>query len=126
MKQLTDQQIAEYFHRSFTAADGLWFVKVEEKYGFDAALEIDNEVWKVLPKIQARKMKSLLNAPAGHRRSLRLFPDPAANRRIRIRDTEGAVVVIAPTVSTQVVGAYPLQMATNSLNTGLHGANALG
>jgi hypothetical protein len=62
MKPLTDQQIAEYFQRSFTAVDGLWFMKVEEKLGFDAALEIDNEVWKVLPKIQARKMKSLLNA----------------------------------------------------------------
>ncbi len=52
MKHLTDQQAAEYFHRSFTAVDGLWFMKVEEKHGFDAALEIDNEVWKVLPKIQ--------------------------------------------------------------------------
>ena len=62
MKQLTDHQIAEYFHRSFTAVDGLWFMKVEEKYGFDAALEIDNEVWKVLPKIQARAMRSSLNA----------------------------------------------------------------
>ncbi|MGA2221902.1 MAG: DUF6125 family protein [Verrucomicrobiia bacterium] len=62
MKHLTDQQVAEYFHRSFTAVDGLWFMKVEEKHGFDAALEIDNEVWKVLPKVQARKMKSLLNA----------------------------------------------------------------
>ena len=33
-------------------------MKVEEKYGFDTALEIDNEVWKVLPKIQARMLKS--------------------------------------------------------------------
>ena len=62
MKHLTDQQTAEYFHRSFTAVDGLWFMKVEEQHGFEAALEIDNEVWKVLPKIQARKLKSLLQA----------------------------------------------------------------
>ncbi len=58
MIELTDKQIAEYFHRSYTAADGLWFIKVEEKYGFEQALEIDNEVWKVLPKIQARFLKS--------------------------------------------------------------------
>ena len=53
------KQIIEFFHRSYTAADGLWFVKVEEKYGFDAALEIDNEVWKTLPKIQVRMLKSV-------------------------------------------------------------------
>ena len=40
-------------------------MKVEERDGFDAALEVDNEVWKVLPKIQARQLKSLLNAGEG-------------------------------------------------------------
>lgn len=60
MKKLTDKQIAAYFHRSYAAADGLWFMKVEEKYGFDTALEIDDQVWKVLPKIQARMLKSML------------------------------------------------------------------
>ena len=65
MKPLTDQQIIEYFHRSYKAADGLWFMKVEEKYGFDAALERDNEVWKVMPKIQARMMKSMLGESGG-------------------------------------------------------------
>lgn len=59
MIQLTPQQIAEYFQRSYTTVDGLWFMKIEEKYGFDAALDIDNEVWKVFPKIQARLLKSL-------------------------------------------------------------------
>jgi len=59
MIELNDKQIAEFCHRSYTAVDGLWFMKVEEKYGFDVALEIDNEVWKVLPKIQARMLKSI-------------------------------------------------------------------
>jgi len=57
--ELNDKQIAEFYYRSYTAVDGLWFMKVEEKYGFDAALEVDNEVWKVLPKIQARMLKSI-------------------------------------------------------------------
>jgi hypothetical protein len=60
---LTQKQAAEYFHRSYKAADGLWFMKVEEKYGFNAALEIDREVWKILPKIQARIIKSMLRKP---------------------------------------------------------------
>lgn len=65
MKKLSSQQIAEYFRRSYTAADGLWFMKVEEKYGFEAALDVDNEVWKVLPKIQARMIKKLLDLEEG-------------------------------------------------------------
>jgi len=35
-------------------------MKVEEKYGFEVALEIDKEVWKVMSKIQARMIKSML------------------------------------------------------------------
>jgi predicted ArsR family transcriptional regulator len=59
MLELTDKQIGHYFKRSYTAVDGLWFMKIEEKYGFDVALDIDDEVWKVLPKIQARMLKSM-------------------------------------------------------------------
>ena len=59
MIKLTDKQIAEFYHRSYKAVDGLWFAKVEEKYGFDTALQIDEQVWKVLPKIQARLLKSM-------------------------------------------------------------------
>ena len=59
MIQLTEKQIAEFHHRCYAAVDGLWFMKVEQEYGFDSALEIDNEVWKVMPKIQARMLKSM-------------------------------------------------------------------
>ena len=59
MLKLTDRQIADYFHRSYTAVDGLWFMKVEAACGFDTALDIDVEVWKVMPKIQARKLKAI-------------------------------------------------------------------
>jgi hypothetical protein len=65
MATLSDEQVAEYFHRSYQAVDGLWFMKVEEKYGFDTALQIDKEVWKVMPKIQARMIKSMLKIDAG-------------------------------------------------------------
>ena len=65
MIRLTDKQIAEFYHRAYTAVDGLWFMKVEERYEFDMALEIDNEVWKVMPKIQARLLKSIGNMENG-------------------------------------------------------------
>ena len=63
--QLNEKQIEEYLHRSYTAVDGLWFMKLEEKYGFGEALTIDREVWKVMPKIQARLLKSMYNLDNG-------------------------------------------------------------
>jgi hypothetical protein len=60
--RLTDEQVAAYFHRSFAAVDGLWFMKAEEKLGFEAALEIDRAVWEVFPRIQARELKRMLHA----------------------------------------------------------------
>jgi predicted ArsR family transcriptional regulator len=63
--KLNDAQAAEYFRRSYTAVDGLWFVKTEEDGGFERALEIDRRVWEVLPKIQARMMKAWASAEDG-------------------------------------------------------------
>ena len=63
--RLSNQQMINYLHRSFTAVDGLWFLKVEDNYTFDEALNIDNEVWKVMPKIQARMLKSFGNLGDG-------------------------------------------------------------
>jgi len=40
-------------------------MKVEEKYGFNNALDVDNGVWKVMPKIQARMIKSMLKLDTG-------------------------------------------------------------
>ena len=65
MIKLSDKQIAEFWHRSYATVDGLWFMKIEEKYDFDTALDIDDEVWKVLPKIQARAMKSMAGVGKG-------------------------------------------------------------
>jgi hypothetical protein len=58
--KLNDKQKADYFHRCFSAVDGLWFLKVEEKLGFEETLELDRRVWEIFPKIQAREIKSML------------------------------------------------------------------
>jgi hypothetical protein len=53
---------------ALTAIDGLWFLALESKLGFDAALEIDLEVWKnygvVLMKRIARAAGMDLNKGA--------------------------------------------------------------
>jgi len=63
--ELSHEQVAEFLHRSYHAVDGLWFMKVEERYGLEAALDLDNEVWKVVPKIQARALKSMAEVRDG-------------------------------------------------------------
>ena len=65
MSKLSSKQVVDYYHRCYKAVDGLWFMKVEEKYGFDSALEVDDDVWKVMPKIQARMIKSFLGLESG-------------------------------------------------------------
>ena len=63
--KLTSEQIQAYLLRSYTALDGLWFMRAEKQWGFDAALELDRQVWAVMPKIQARQLKELLKAGDG-------------------------------------------------------------
>ena len=65
MFEPNDRQVADFFRRSYTAVDGLWFMKVEEKHGFEAALNLDDEVWKVFPKVQARLLKDMTGKASG-------------------------------------------------------------
>ena len=44
--------------RNYWAVDGLYFLGIEEKYGTQGANEIDKNVWKVMGKIEARKIQN--------------------------------------------------------------------
>lgn len=65
MFKMTHQQASDYFRKSYTSADALWFVKTEEKIDFQTALDLDCEVWKVMPKIQARLIKKMSGFSSG-------------------------------------------------------------
>ena len=65
MKDLAESDKMEYFRRSYRSVDGLWFMMIEKKRGFDEALELDEAVWQVLPKIQARALRAMMSLPAG-------------------------------------------------------------
>jgi len=56
-----DRLTADYLRRAYFAVDGLWFMKAEERLGFREALDLDQQVWQVLAKIQARKARDLLD-----------------------------------------------------------------
>ncbi|MFO8081817.1 MAG: DUF6125 family protein [Armatimonadota bacterium] len=56
------EKIVEMLRRSYFAVDGLWFVMLEEEQGLERAMTLDERVWEVMPKIQARKARELLGA----------------------------------------------------------------
>ncbi len=59
-EKFTDGAIAEFLRRSYAAVDGLWFMKIEELYGYEKAMDLDEIVWQIMPKIQARKARELM------------------------------------------------------------------
>jgi len=46
--------------RNIWRVDGLYFQGIEQRFGTDAAAEIDTNCWKVLGKLEARELKNLL------------------------------------------------------------------
>ena len=47
--------------RNMWSIDGLYFLGIEEKYGTKVATEIDKDVWKIMGKIEARRLKILFD-----------------------------------------------------------------
>ena len=56
-----DEALIEYLRRSYTATDGLWFMIVEQAHDFEHALALDEQVWQIMPKLQARKAREVLD-----------------------------------------------------------------
>ena len=46
--------------RNIWSEDGLYFLGIEKRFGLDAAIEIDSEVWAVMGSIEARRLKRIL------------------------------------------------------------------
>lgn len=47
--------------RNLWAVDGLYFLGIEDKFSTEAAAEIDRDVWEVMGKLEARRLKSALD-----------------------------------------------------------------
>jgi len=64
IKEIPTDKIADFVFmhlRNMWAVDGLYYLFIEEKLGTGEATEIDRKVWEVMGKIEARKIKELLN-----------------------------------------------------------------
>ena len=49
--------------KNWIAMDGLWFQAVEQRYGMDAAVLLDQNVWKEYAVTEARRIKERLKLP---------------------------------------------------------------
>jgi hypothetical protein len=97
---ISNESIIEMLRRSYFAVDGLWFVMIEKDDGFERAMELDERVWQVMPKIQARKARELLdidgNTPADLARCLALkFAAEGHSHEIADANPRRAEIVIS-------------------------------
>ena len=68
MERLPKEKLIELikmYSRNWMTLDGLWFSGVEEKFGLDAATEIDIQMWKVGSLIEAKRIQGLFKLGGG-------------------------------------------------------------
>ncbi|MBD3290344.1 hypothetical protein GF337_16190 [candidate division KSB1 bacterium] len=51
--------------KNWLAHDGLWFLAAEEKYGMEAAIELDREAWRKFTVIEAKRIMNRLGMQPG-------------------------------------------------------------
>ncbi len=56
--------VIEMFSSNWLTVDGLWFTLVEDKYGLEAALELDLKMWQQQALIEARRIKKYMSIDA--------------------------------------------------------------
>jgi hypothetical protein len=69
LKDLSKQELLELLRDgalNWLAHDGLWFRAAEERFGMEAAMDLDREAWRAFTVIEAKRiMKRLGMAPGG-------------------------------------------------------------
>jgi hypothetical protein len=64
LKSLSPDKLIEimmFNNRNIWRVDGLYFLGIEDRFGTTPATEIDAGVWNIMGKIEAKKLKSILN-----------------------------------------------------------------
>ncbi len=71
MKNINDlalrdlQELLADAAKNWLAHDGLWFRAVEEKFGMEAAMELDKKAWEQFTVIEAKRIMKRLDMPPG-------------------------------------------------------------
>jgi hypothetical protein len=64
IKEIPREKLADFIFlhlRNLWAVDGLYYLGIEEKFGTEAATDIDRKVWEVMGKIESRRIKELFD-----------------------------------------------------------------
>ncbi len=59
--EINDEQLERLRLGALTAIDGLWFLELEKRFGFEKALEIDLEVWKSYGVVLLKRIARMNN-----------------------------------------------------------------
>ncbi len=54
-------ELANIYAKNWLAHDGCWFLSIEEKYGMDAAIDMDREAWRKFTVVEANRLKKFLD-----------------------------------------------------------------
>jgi len=64
IEEIPKDKLADFIFmhlRDMWTVDGLYYLGIEDKFGVEAATDIDRKVWEVMGKIEARKLKKLFD-----------------------------------------------------------------
>lgn len=67
-KDLSKEELLEFLKdasKNWLAHDGLWFREVEDKYGIEAAMELDRKAWEKFTVIEAKRIMQRLRIKPG-------------------------------------------------------------
>jgi hypothetical protein len=68
LKDLTKEELLELLRDgalNWLAHDGLWFRAVEDRFGIEAAMDLDREAWRSFTVIEAQRIMKRLGMAAG-------------------------------------------------------------
>lgn len=62
LADMSTEELLDYFFlhiRNLWRVDGLYFLGIEEKFGTDAATEVDSKVWQIMGKIEGKSLQRM-------------------------------------------------------------------
>ncbi len=55
------EELVKVLYQTINTVDGLWFLFVEDAHGLEESTRIDGEVWKIMGKVEARRIKQAID-----------------------------------------------------------------
>ncbi|MBN2251369.1 MAG: hypothetical protein JW724_04775 [Candidatus Altiarchaeota archaeon] len=97
-------EFVDFLLRQYRLVDAYWFLAVEKKYGLDAAVELNEDVWETLAGKTAREIKRRFKLKRkglkGFVEALQYYPWTRITNYV-IEETEDKVIIRVPSCPPQ-------------------------